>query len=68
MAICIKGHYGTRHPKDVSARRAQEVQENWHEYRKDVTNGVVHKRKSQKKAIKQLYGEGMTPSAEELKK
>ncbi len=68
MAICIRGHYGTRDPKDKSAKRAKEVQGNWKEYRKDLAHGRTHNRKDQKKAIKELYGEGVAPSPGERRK
>lgn len=68
MAICIKGHYGTRDPKDISAKRAREVKENWREYRRDLAQGKTHSRESQKKAIRELYGEGVGPLPEEFKK
>lgn len=68
MAICIKGHYGTSDVKDKSAKRAKEVQENWKEYRKDLASGRTYSRKNQKKAIRELYGEGIAPSQEERKK
>lgn len=59
MAICIKGHYGTRDKKDKSARLTKALEEEWHEYSKDLQRGVVHKRRSQLEAIRELRGEGM---------
>lgn len=59
MAICIKGHYGTNHKKDKSARATQGIKEDWREYSKDLQRGVEHKRLSQLKAIKELEGVGM---------
>ena len=59
MAICIKGHYGTRDKKDKGARAKESIRQDWKEYSKDLQRGVVHKKPSQIKAIKELHGEGM---------
>ena len=59
MAICIKGHYGTRDKKDKGARVKESIKQDWKEYSKDLQRGVVHKKPNQIKAIKELHGEGM---------
>ena len=59
MAICIKGHYGTRDKKDKSARMDIGIKEDWREYSKDLQRGVVHTKARQLKAIRELRGEGM---------
>lgn len=59
MAICIKGHYGTNHKKDKSARATQSIKEDWKEYSKDLQRGVIHKKSNQLRTIKELEGTGM---------
>lgn len=59
MAICIKGHYGTRDKRDKGARFRKELSEEWQAFSKDLQRGVVHKKPNQLRAIKELYGEGM---------
>ena len=59
MAICIKGHYGTRDKKDKSARFTKELSGEWQAYSKDLQRGVVHKKPDQLRAIKELHGVGM---------
>ena len=59
MAICIKGHYGTRDKKDKGARMNAGIKEDWREYSKDIQRGVVHKKAKQLRAIRELHGEGM---------
>ena len=59
MAICIKGHYGTRTKADRAARANERIKEDWKAYSKDLQRGVVHKKSSQLRAIKELHGVGM---------
>ena len=59
MAICIKGHYGTRDKKDKGARANQRIKEDWREYSKDLQRGVTHKKASTLKTIQELRGVGM---------
>ena len=59
MAICIKGHYGTRDKADKGARFAQRLKEELHDYSKDLQRGVVHKKRSQIMTIRELDGVGM---------
>jgi len=59
MAICIKGHYGTRDKRDKAARANQSIEEDWRGYRVDKSRGVVHKKHNQLKTIRELHGEGM---------
>ncbi|GAG31855.1 unnamed protein product, partial [marine sediment metagenome] len=56
MAVCIKGHYGTRDKKDKGARAKESIRQDWAEYSKDLQRGVVHKKPNQIKAIKELHG------------
>lgn len=59
MAVCIRGHYGTRDKADKSARFTKRLEAEWHDYSKDLQRGVVHKKRSQLEAIRELRGEGM---------
>lgn len=59
MAICIKGHYGTRTRADKAARANERIKEDWKAYSKDRAKGIVHTKSSQLKAIKELHGVGM---------
>ena len=59
MAVCIKGHYGTRDKADKHARFTKRLTEEWHDYSKDLQRGVVHKKRSQRAIIKELQGVGM---------
>ena len=59
MAICIKGHYGTRDKADKHARFTNRLKEELREYSKDLKRGVVHKKRSQKETIRELQGVGM---------
>ena len=59
MAICIKGHYGTRDKADKAARVNAGITEDWKDYSKDKMRGVVHKKRKQLEAIRELEGVGM---------